>query len=676
MNQTPKQSRSRSWIVLLLTGLLLASLAFVATTFFLLTRNASYEQEWISLATNVQVSSQQMAKSAGEAASGNLEAFTELSATLARMTGDMARLKNGSAETGLPPAPADISAEIDSLDITWNRMAENAASITGRETLLLSLAEANSSISSLVPELQEHADKVVRELVASGSPTQQVFAASRQLVLADRMLRRITEILQGGSNAVSAADSLRSEMRLFEQVQDALTKGNQSLGITQVRNQQALSSLAKTGNSFERVRPHLQAILASSSDLFEVRGSADGIFLDSRELFNRAAAVSHAVSELPHSRNWPSLKAGVLGLVVMIGIVALLVGSVIAAERQRASVATSSNRHNQRAILTLLDELGSLADGDLTVHASVTNEFTGAIADAVNYAVEQLRELVMGIHVTARSVAESAQGTRTTVSNLAEVAAHQAEKIDAATESMKAMASSFDAMAERSLESSEAAHRSVDIASKGGEKVRETISGMNTIREQIQETSKRIKRLGESIQEIGDIVGLINDIAEQTNVLALNAAIQAASAGGAGKGFAVVADEVQQLAESATSATRRIEDLVQTIQADTSGAVASMETTTSEVVSGTRLAEDAGAALVQIEKVSNELSTLIQGISREAQTHSESATGISELMHDIREISVQTSTGSKQTARAVEELAELVLRLRGSVADFKLPGSD
>lgn len=677
MNQKFKtQSRARFWIVLLLTGLLLASLAFVAATFFLLTRNAKHEQEWISLATNVQVSSQQMAKSAGEAASGNLEAFAELSATLKRMTRDMAKLKGGSSETGLPPAPSDLSVEINSLSVTWEKMAANATSITERETLLLSLAEANSSFSGLVPDLQEHTDRVVRHLIESGSPNQQVFAASRQLVLADRMLRRVTEILQGGTHAISAADSLRSEIRLFDQVQAALTKGNQSLGITQVRNQQALASLAQAGSSFDRARPHLQAILASSSDLFEVRGAADEIFLDSGELFNRAAAVSNAISNLPNSRDWPSLKTGVLGLIIMIGIVALLVGSVIASERQRASVATSSNRHNQRAILTLLDELGSLADGDLTVHASVTNEFTGAIADAVNYAIEQLRELVMGINVTANSVVESAQSTRKSVSKLAEVAGHQAEEIDGATESMKAMAVSFDTMAERCLESSEAAHRSVGIASKGGEKVRETISGMNTIREQIQETSKRIKRLGESIQEIGDIVGLINGIAEQTNVLALNAAIQAASAGGAGKGFAVVADEVQQLAESATNATRRIEDLVQTIQADTSGAVASMETTTTEVVGGTRLAEDAGAALVEIEKVSNDLSVLIQGISKEAQTHSESATGISELMHDIREISVQTSEGSNQTARAVDDLAELVLRLRESVADFKLPKAD
>ena len=282
----------------------------------------------------------------------------------------------------------------------------------------------------------------------------------------------------------------------------------------------------------------------------------------------------------------------------------------------------------------------------------------------------------MGINLTATSVAQSAQLSRTSTSQLAEAAGQQAKQIDIATESVKRMAGSFDVMADRSRQSSEAAHRSVEIAHSGAEKVRETISGMNNIREQIQETSKRIKRLGESIQEIGDIVSLINGIAEQTNVLALNAAIQAASAGGAGKGFAVVADEVQQLAESATQATRRIETLVQTVQADTSEAVISMESTTSEVVSGTRLAEDAGTALAQIEDVSNSLSDLVQGISSEAQAHSAEATDVSELIHGIRDVSIRTYEGSQQTESAVENLAELVLQLRESVADFKLPEQD
>ncbi len=540
-----KQVKNRSWIVLLLTALLLVSLAFVASTFLLLTRNAEFEQEWISLATDIQVSSQQLAKSAGESASGNLEAFADLSTTHSRMSATMLQLTNGSPGSGLPPAPLEVAEQMLKLDTAWNRMSANAA-----------------------------------------------------------------------------------------------------------------------------------AILDAPNDLFKVRGAADEIFLDSRDVFDKAAELSGAVADLSHSRYWPSLRAGALGLIIMICIVALLVASVIAAERRRATVATSSNRHNQRAILQLLDELGSLADGDLTVHASVSNEFTGAIADAMNYAVEQLRELVTGINITARSVARSAQNTRTSTSRLAEAAAHQAEQIDAATEKIKLMASSFDTMVERSGKSSDSAHRSVEIALSGGEKVRETICGMNNIREQIQQTSKRIKRLGESTQEIGDIVGLINSIAEQTNVLALNAAIQAASAGGAGKGFEVVADEVQQLSESVTQATRRIETLVQTIQADTSEAVDSMESTTSEVVRGTRLAEDAGTALVQIEKMSNELSGLIQEISREAQADSAAATQISEIMQGIRDISVQTCAGSERTAGAVENLAELVMDLSDSVADFKLPEPD
>jgi len=267
----------------------------------------------------------------------------------------------------------------------------------------------------------------------------------------------------------------------------------------------------------------------------------------------------------------------------MVSVVWVLVYSFLSAERQRAKVAARTNKTNQQAILKLLDEMSSLADGDLTVEASVTEDITGAIADSINFAIEQLRELVKGIKYTAQEVAGSAVKTRSLTFELATAAEVQAKQVGAATDTVQKMAKSFDVMAKRSRESSDVARKSVDIAHTGGAKVRETITGMDTIREQIQQTSKRIKRLGESTQQIGDIVELINGIAEQTNVLALNAAIQAASAGGAGKGFGVVADEVQQLAESASGATRRIETLVQTIQADTQEAVVSMESTTTDV---------------------------------------------------------------------------------------------
>ncbi len=696
------QSRGpRSFGVYLLTGVLIALLAFVGVTFYFLARHVSHEQEWSSLATEVQVTSQQLAKSAAEAAAGNLDAFLELGNARDKITRAMNQLRSGSIEEALSPEPGEnkianllnrlrpsgsskavpantgeVATAMRQLNLTWDRMSTNTAHILDRQQLVLQLASARNLIQENIPYIETSTDAATRALTQSGAPTNQIVFASRELVLADRILRRVSEVLQGGSRAVSAADNLRKDTEMFKRVLAALGSGSESLGVSPVRNAQALRSLAEVKDRFDIVKPQLDAVLASSSDLFAVRGAADEIFLDSRDVFEEAASLKSAIAELPNKRFWPSQEAGVIGLILMIAVVWLLVWSFLSAERRRAKIAAKSNKRNQQAILNLLDEMSSLADGDLTVEATVTEEITGAIADAINYAIEQLRELVKGIKYTAQEVASSAMGTRAATSELAEAAAEQAQQVGEASKTVQTMAQSFDSMAKRLRESSDVAHRSVDIAHNGGEKVRETISGMDTIREQIQQTSKRVKRLGESTQEIGDIVELINGIAEQTNVLALNAAIQAASAGGAGKGFAVVADEVQQLAESATNATRRIETLVQTIQADTSEAVVSMESTTSEVVSGARLAEDAGKALEQIETASKDLSDLIAGIANEAHGHSATATSTAELMQNVQAVSIRASEGSSRTAGSVEKLAELVMRLSDSVTDFKLPEDD
>jgi len=677
MNKSqPKVKSQRSWGLLLATGLLIVSLIFVATTFFKLANDAQNEQEWISHATDVQVTSQQLAKSAGEAAAGNLDAFLELGGSRKTIAAAMGTLRSGSPSGNLPPTPRAVTMPMNQLNLSWNRMSTNASSILDREKLILELAMASNIVQDNIPGIQKNTDSAIKALTQSGAPSNQLVFASRQLVLADRILRRVSEVLQGGSNAVSAAENLANDQRLFEQVLTALLRGNSQLGMTRVRNSTALQSLGKVKTLFENIKPQISSILDSSSDLFEVRGAADEIFLGSREVFDNAASLKNSIAVLPQSRLWPSLTAAVIGLAVMVSMVWILVYSFLSAERRRAKIAARNNKKSQEAILQLLDEMSSLADGDLTVQATVTEDITGAIADAVNFAIEQLRELVKGIKFTAHEVAGSAVKTRSSTSELAKAAAEQAAQVGEATKNVQKMALSFDSMAIRSSESTEVAHKSLNIAHTGGVKVRETINGMDTIREQIQGTSKRIKRLGESTQEIGDIVELINGFAEQTNVLALNAAIQAASAGGAGKGFAVVADEVQQLAESATHSTRRIESLVQTIQADTYEAVVSMESTISEVVSGARLAEDAGTALEQIQLVSTDLSRLIADISEEAHAQSATATDISVLMKSVQELSIQASEGSTLAARSVDELAELVMQLSDSVTDFKLPEDD
>lgn len=344
--------------------------------------------------------------------------------------------------------------------------------------------------------------------------------------------------------------------------------------------------------------------------------------------------------------------------------------------KEQARKLQEESEKSQMAILRLLDELGDLAEGDLTVNATVSEDFTGAIADSVNFAIDQLRQLVLAINTTADRVAMSSQQTQMTAIELAEASEHQAQEIAGVSAAINEMAVSIDQVSANATESAAVAERSVAIAHNGAEVVQRSIEGMNIIRDQIQETSKRIKRLGESSQEIGDIVSLINDIADQTNILALNAAIQASMAGEAGRGFAVVADEVQRLAERSAGATRQIETLVKTIQADTNEAVSSMESTTAEVVKGAKLAKDAGEALEEVQSVSNTLANLIQSISNAAQQQATSAGHISSTMNVIQDITSQTSSGTMATARSVGRLNEMAAALQESVSGFKLSDDD
>jgi twitching motility protein PilJ len=386
-----------------------------------------------------------------------------------------------------------------------------------------------------------------------------------------------------------------------------------------------------------------------------------------------ASALAASTSPVESGPNYKPLILGLLAAaVVLLGILAWVYSKTMSV-RKSSELRVRENERNQEAIMRLLDELSNLADGDLTVQATVTEDITGAIADSINYAIEALRELVTTINDSAIQLDGAAKQTQSVAAHMAKASSAQSRQISSASESMADMAASIEEVSGNSERCADVARHSVDVAHKGGDAVRRTIDGMNAIRETIQETSKRIKRLGESSQEIGNIVELINDIAEQTNILALNASIQASMAGEAGRGFAVVADEVQRLAERAANATKQIEVLVRTIQTDTNEAVVSMERSTTDVVGGALLAENAGAALEEIEQVSNQIASLVQNISASARQQAVASGNISKNMQVVREISSQTAEGSTATSTSIAKLAALSAQLRKSVAGFRLP---
>ncbi len=425
----------------------------------------------------------------------------------------------------------------------------------------------------------------------------------------------------------------------------------------------AIATLEDQSSAMSANIAQMNNLVATSTQL---SASAD-------QLLGSAFASSNGGTVLPAALSVPWIPIGLIVLAALLLLGLQMLHNKSAIFERAAREQAEQNERNQQAILRLLDEMGSLADGDLTVEATVTEDITGTIADSFNFAIEELRKLVATVNDTALLVDTATKQTESTAGHLARAADNQAKEINAATESIVSMAASIEEVSGNAERSSDVARHSVEVAHKGGEAVRRTIDGMNAIRETIQETSKRIKRLGESSQEIGNIVELINDIAEQTNILALNASIQASMAGEAGRGFAVVADEVQRLAERSTNATKQIEVLVRTIQADTNEAVVSMERSTTDVVGGALLAENAGAALDEIEQVSNQIASLVQNISSSARQQAGSAADVTRRTTRLREIGDETGKATTATAASIAKLSELATQLRKTVEGFALP---
>jgi twitching motility protein PilJ len=559
-------------------------------------------------------------------------------------------------------------------DAALPKLLAAADALAQARSPLVDARKAVDEARELAPRLVSGLAEVVTAMAgAPADPMPRVF--ERFELRAQRLQADIAALAAGSGESQAAARRLAEGADYLGQVVNGLAGTDARLGLPRPpANAEVQAKVQGLARDFSALDGAVRRAVGAAPALPGAVRAADELPVQAGAVARVAAAGGGAgAGGAPW---WPLIPAALA--LVPLALLFRQAGALRSdAEAQR--LAAQSQRkdaeRNQEAILRLLDELSSLADGDLTVQATVTEDMTGAIADSINYAVEALRGLVTTINGSAIQLDGAARQTTALAAHLAKASSAQSKQIGSATESIAEMAAFTEEVSGNAERAADVARHSVDVAHKGGDAVRRTIDGMNTIRETIQDTSKRIKRLGESSQEIGNIVELINDIAEQTNILALNASIQASMAGEAGRGFAVVADEVQRLAERAANATKQIEVLVRTIQADTNEAVVSMERSTTDVVGGALLAENAGAALEEIENVSNQIASLVQNISGSSRQQAQAAQNITRNMQVLKEISTQTAESTTATSQAVGKLAELSTDLRTSVSGFRLPAA-
>lgn len=657
--------------------------------------------QWLSDSVELQMLSQRLAKAAQRSLLGSAEAYKktatspcvgqacppetkseahrQITASRDAFRDTIQRLQRGNKEQNLVTRlafGADHPA-LDQLEAVWQNTDKNATLLIDEEQTMQSLGTALAQINSGNPQLLALTERVLALILDSSAGPREITAAGQLVMLTQRFSKNANVLLAGDIADAEVPTLIKRDVNDFAMMLSLLRGAGLQprRGATDI--DELNTRLQELNQNFQTYQDATFSILSNVERLIAARGASQQIVADSEGLLlaTQALSVSYQKALNERATVYLTLVFSILGLLILVRMVWIYL-HVERSARVRAELREheeqARNARQQSAILGLLDEVQSFASGDLTVRADVNEESTGALADALNFAIEELRALITRVSAVVNEVGRATNVAQQAADSLLASSEEQSKDIDATSAEVLAVAQAIQGVSGQAAESATVARSALVASNKGHAAVQEAISGMHGIREHIQETAKRIKRLGDSSLQIGEIVELISDITEQTNVLALNAAIQAASAGEAGRGFTVVAEEVQRLAERSADASRQIAGLVKAIQADTQDAIAAMERSTLGVVEGTHRSDHAGQALTEIGLVSQRLAELIQQMATTSEQQSAVASQVATRMQGILKTNEKNANSTRGAADAMSSLGALAAELKQAITNFKL----
>ena len=681
-----KLLRSLKWGL----GLSLIACAALAWFYTNVTLTAAIKTQ---IASELLMHSQRLGKAAPNAIQGNRDAFRQLEQSRSEINQALEVLAQGGQWQGhtLPTADDALIIRIEAIRSAWQRSSQASAQLLTLEKQLTGFRSTLQKLNTLNPVLLELSEQVATLLAQSGASPREIAAAGQLVMLTQRLGKSANEFLTPDGINQDTAFLLGRDAGTFDDIVHAFLEGGPVLRMPAVTNTDARGRLSELRNQFAIYHRELSGILGNLKHFIAAKEAERRIFVDNESLRERLLGLQqdYRGSEGGGALRWALGISAVLSLSLGLLVAAFQLQQsrlrTVEAEQARSQAeqqrqkaladeeeARRINQQNQAAILRLMNELQEVAEGNLTAQATVSEDITGAIADSVNFTLDELRRLLGKVRTTAQQVASSCATAQGISGDLLGLAARQSQEIQQTGQAVLQMAQQIHQVSRAASESADVAQASLNAAAQGESAVQGAIGSMQQLREQMQESAKRIKRLGDSSLEIGDIVDLISGITEQTQVLALNAAIQAASAGEAGRGFAVVAEEVQRLAERCGDAARQIALLVKTVQADAQEAVAAMERSTQRVVEGAQRSDSAGAALAEIHRVSQHLADLIRGISAAAGEQTTLADHVAHNIDSILTVTEHTRQGTQMTAASVSELALLADELGGALNRFRI----